>query len=257
MGCCSSENESVIMPRFFVEANNIKENIILIQGEDAKHISTVLRMKKNEKLVVCNGQNIDYDCIIKHMCKETVEVEIVEKKFNVAESKIKIKLFQALPKSDKMEFIIQKCVEIGVDEIVPIMTDNTIIKIEDSKKGEKKLERWNKISESAAKQSMRGKIPKISEILSYIQALEISKQLDKTIIPYENEKINTLRSSIKTFNGKSIGVFIGPEGGFTDKEIFLSQKYDIQSVTLGNRILRTETAGLVTIANIIYELGDD
>lgn len=257
MGCCSGKNESVTMTRFFVEIEDIKDNIILIQGENAKHIVTVLRMKKNEKLIVCDGHNIDYDCIIKHIYKETVEVEVVEKKTNTAETKIKVKLFQALPKLDKMDFIIQKCVEIGVDEIIPIITDNTIIKIEDTKKSQKKLERWNKISESAAKQSMRGKIPKISEILSYIQALEISKQLDKTIIPYENEKVNTLASSIRTFQGKSIGVFIGPEGGFTAKEILLAQEYSIQSVTLGNRILRSETAGLVTIANIIYELGDD
>lgn len=245
------------MPRFFIKDNQIDGNSILIQGDDAKHITTVLRMRKNEKLIVCNGQNIDYDCIIKDIHKDFVEVYIETENINTTEPNVKVKLYQALPKLDKMDFIIQKCVELGVDEIIPITTERTIVKVEVSKNNEKKFERWNKISEAAAKQSMRGKIPKVSGIIDYMEALKQSNILDMSIIPYENEKLNTLRSSIKNFKGKSIGVFIGSEGGFTDKEVIMAKQNNVQSVSLGNRILRTETAGIATVANIIYELGDE
>ncbi len=241
------------MHRFFVENSKIQGNNIFIYGEDIKHIS-VLRMKKNEKLIVCDRQNVDYNCIIKNVTKEFVEVEIIEQIVNDTEPKIKITLYQSLPKLDKMEFIIQKCVEVGVNKIIPIITERTIVKIEDNKKSEKKIERFNKISEVAAKQSMRGKIPEILDIISYKEALEQTKLLDLALIAYENEKLNSLRSLIQNFSGNSIGIFIGPEGGFTEKEISMAKEYNIKSISLGNRILRTETAGLVTIANILYEL---
>jgi len=245
------------MPRFFIEPNQINNDTVIIVGEDAKHISTVLRMRKDEKIVVCDGQSIDYDCIIRSINKDSVEVQITDQEMNHAEPNIKVKLYQALPKLDKMEFIIQKCVELGIDEIIPIITKNTIVKIDEPKKGEKKLERWNKISLAAAKQSKRGKVPKVLELRTYSEALKEVNLLDGAIIPYEREKITTLKSFVKAFTGKSIGIFIGPEGGFDPEEVAMAQKMGVQAVTLGNRILRTETAGLSTVSNIIYELGDE
>ncbi len=244
------------MSKFFVEPNQINGNYITIKGDDAKHIGAVLRMKKNEKLIVCNGQNMDYNCIIKDVTKQTVELEIMERERNNVEPHVKVKLYQSLPKLDKMDLIIQKCVELGVDEIIPIVTEHTIIKIEEDKI-KKKLERWNKVSESAAKQCMRGKIPHVANPIDYIEALKQSKDLDKSIIPYEKERIKTLRSAIKDFKGNTIGVFIGPEGGFSQTEIQEAINYGLEVVTLGNRILRTETAGFVVLANIMYEIGDE
>jgi 16S rRNA (uracil1498-N3)-methyltransferase len=245
------------MSRFFVKPEQISGNTVIIVGEDAKHIGTVLRMRKDEKITVCDGQSIDYNCIIIEVYKDSVEAQILDKKVNNAEPAIKVKLYQALPKLDKMEFIIQKCVELGIDEIIPVVSKRTIVKIEEPKKGEKKLERWNKISEAAAKQSMRGKIPQVSDIISFAKALEQAQLLDGAIIPYENEKQTTLKSFVQTFKGQTIGIFIGPEGGFEQEEILMAQKVGIQAITLGNRILRTETAGLAAVSNIIYELGDE
>lgn len=245
------------MHRFFVNPSQIDGSCILIKGNDVKHIGAVLRMKKNENLIVCDGQNTDYNCIIKDISKEEIELEIMEKKRNTVESQIKVKLYQSLPKLDKMDLIVQKCVELGIDEIVPIITERTISKTEDIKRIQKKVERWNKISESAAKQCMRGKIPIVANPIDYIIALEQAKDLDKSIIPYEKEYKISLRSCIKDFVGTTIGVFIGPEGGFSEREIETAVKYNLQPVTLGNRILRTETAGFVVLANIMYELGDE
>lgn len=245
------------MHRFFVNPSQIDGSCILIKGNDVKHIVAVLRMKKNENLIVCDGQNTDYNCIIKDISKEEIELEIMEKKRNTVESQIKVKLYQSLPKLDKMDLIVQKCVELGIDKIVPIITERTISKTEDIKRIQKKVERWNKISESAAKQCMRGKIPIVANPIDYITALEQAKDLDKSIIPYEKEYKISLRSCIKDFVGTTIGVFIGPEGGFSEREIETAVKYNLQPVTLGNRILRTETAGFVVLANIMYELGDE
>lgn len=243
------------MHRFFVSPNQINENTIIIKGDDVKHIGAVLRMKKSEKLIVCDGQNTDYDCIIKDITKKAVELEIAEKKRNTVEPTLKIRLYQSIPKIDKMDFIIQKCVELGVDEIMPIITDYTIIKV-DNQKIDKKLERWNKISETAAKQCMRGKIPKVLNPINFSEAVEHSKSSDIALIPYEYEKLHSLKFFIKDFTGINISIFIGPEGGFSQNEIDLAKQNNIKPITLGNRILRTETAGLVTIANILYELGD-
>lgn len=244
------------MPRFFANLSQINDNSIVINGEDAKHIGVVLRMKKNDKLIVCDGQNTDYSCIIKDISKDLIQLEILEKERNSIEPKIKIKLYQSIPKIDKMEFIIQKCIEVGVDEIIPTVTERTIVKI-DKNKINSKYERWNKIAESASKQCMRGKIPKISKPISFLEALNKSKSTDLALIPYEYEKLNKLRLSLQDFVGNSISIFIGPEGGFTESEIKLAKQNNLIPITLGKRILRTETAGLVTISNILYELGDE
>ncbi len=151
-----------------------------------------------------------------------------------------------------MELIIQKCVELGIDAIVPVETERSIVKL--NKKEYKKIERWQKIAEAAAKQTGRGKIPQIGNVLSFEQALQYSKKLDKSIIPYEKEQKTNLKEFIKNFEGKSIGIFIGAEGGFSEQEIVKAVEQNVLPVTLGKRILRTETAGMITTAILIYEI---
>lgn len=240
------------MSKFFVNQNQIKGSFVEIIGEDAYHISNVLRCKLGEKLTVSAENSLDYICKISKFEKDTVILDIIDCIGNESEPNLKITLYQALPKSEKMELIIQKCVEIGVDCIVPIKTDRCIVKL--NGKEDKKLDRWNKISEAAAKQSKRGKIPKVKNILSFKEALKDCQSLGQAIIPYENEKVNTIKSFSKNFKGDSIGIFIGPEGGFTENEINLATQNNILPITLGNRILRTETAGLFTSIILLYEM---
>jgi len=240
------------MPKFFVNKNNIGEKNIEITGNDAIHITTVLRSKINDEIIVCDGDGTDYTCRLIGINKKQVLAKIVNKYQNENEPNLKITLYQGVPKGDKMELTIQKCVEIGVDRIVPVITENTVVKIGD--KAEKKIVRWNKISEAAAKQCGRGKIPIVDEIMKFEEAIEDSKTLDNSIIPYEKERNNNINNFIKNFKGKSIGIFIGPEGGFSENEINLCFENKITSVSLGKRILRTETAGLVTSVILLYEL---
>ncbi len=239
------------MPKFFVTKQQIKQQIEIV-GEDAKHIKTVLRKKEGEERIVCDGEGIDYICNINCFEENKIIADIVEKRLCEAEPPVKITLFQGLPKADKMELIIQKCVELGVDAIVPVETERSIVKL--YKKEHKKIERWQKIAEAAAKQSGRGKIPQIENVLSFEQALQCSKELDKSIIPYEREQKRNLKEFIKNFEGESIGVFVGAEGGFSEQEIAKAIQQNVLPVTLGKRILRTETAGMVTTAILIYEI---
>jgi len=242
------------MAKFFVEKNNIGEKNIEITGKDARHIATVLRMKVDDEIIICDGFCTDYQCRLIGVNKKQVLAEIIKKYKNENEPNLKITLYQGIPKGDKIEQAIQKCIEIGVDRIVPVITENTVVKIEE--KAEKKNMRWNKIAEAAAKQCGRGKIPLVDNIMTFDKAIMDSKKLDKAIIPYENEKNTNIRSFAKEFIGKSIGIFIGPEGGFSENEITLCKKNNIPSVSLGKRILRTETAGLVTSVILLYELED-
>lgn len=249
------------MPKFFVKNEQIENNNITIKGEDVNHIINVLRMKTNELLNICNSQTGEnYLASIKKYEKDNVQCEIIEKIVDSTESNVKITIFQGLPKFDKMEFIIQKNTEVGVTKIVPVIMQRTIVKLGD--KENKKIERWRKISEIAAKQSMRDIIPEISNIIKIKDVSEQAINFDAFFIAYENEKNNTLKEELKrvkeykTKNKQyNIGILIGPEGGIDEKEIEVLKKIEnVKIVTLGSRILRTETAGLVMSSNIIYEL---
>ena len=242
------------MPKYFVEPENIKDNNIIITGEDVKHISTVLRAKLGDVLEVCNGCSEDFECKIKEISKEQIELEIVSKKPCYAEPKAKITLFQGLPKADKMELIIQKCVEIGIDKIVPVATERSVVKLNDKEKI-KKVERWQKISLSAAKQSGRGIIPKIEDVISYNEAIKVAKTMQKAIIFYENEAKRELKEILKNIKDEEIGIFIGPEGGFANEEINKAKTEGLETASLGERVLRTETAAVVATAILLYELG--
>ena len=239
------------MPKFFVSKQQIA-NQITILDEDAKHIKTVLRAKPGEEMTVCDGEGTDYFCKINAVAEKEILLDILEKKPCQTEPAVKITLFQGLPKADKMDMIIQKCVELGIDSIVPVVTERTIVKLD--KKEPKKIQRWQKIAESAAKQSGRGKIPCIENVLSFSQAIEESKKLCSAVIPYEKELQRGIKEFVKSFSGDTLGIFIGPEGGFSLEEIQQAQKEGILPITLGKTILRTETAAIAATAILLHEL---
>lgn len=244
------------MYQFFVDPGQIQGTRITITGKDVNHIKNVLRMAVGDKICVINGQNNkEYYCEITAVGNDAVDTRICEIRESDQELGNEVVLFQGLPKSDKMELIIQKAVELGVHTIVPVSTDRTVVKL-DAKKEANKRKRWMSISESAAKQSGRLRIPEVTPVVSYREALEMAKKMDVRLIPYElaegMEKTRELMSSIQP--GQSVAVFIGPEGGFESSEIEKAMEIGAWPITLGKRILRTETAGLVTLAMLVYNL---
>lgn len=244
------------MYRFYIEQEKVSDATITIDGADVNHIKNVLRMKIGEKLIACDGQGIDYCCIIAEFEKDSILLSITERKKTDTELSAKLILFQGLPKKDKMELIIQKSVELGAYEIVPVMMKRTIVKLEDKKKELKKLERWQAIAEGAAKQSGRGFIPKVHEVVSYHEALKMASACDLSLLPYEcAEGIEKTRTFVSQCRGKdSIGIFIGPEGGFEEEEVAQARKQGVEPITLGKRILRTETAGLAILSLLMLTL---
>lgn len=244
------------MSKFFVKQNQIENNVIKVIGEDVNHIANVLRMRKNDEIQLCNqntGEN--YIATITNIFKDCVECEIKEKIEKTTESNVHITLFQGIPKFEKMELIIQKCTEIGVKNIVPVMMERTVVKLDD-KVATKKLERWQKIAEIASKQSMRDCIPNVENIIK-IKEIDTSK-FDIVLVAYENEEHNMLKTELNklkiTGREYNIAIVVGPEGGISGKEINILKEKNAVFVSLGKRILRTETAGLVMLGNIIYEL---
>ncbi len=248
------------MYHFYTEKSNISDTQITLTGEDVNHIKNVLRMKTGEELIICDGEGTDHYCRIASFEGNTVIADILESFGSKAELDTRLFLFQGMPKKDKMELIIQKAVELGVYEIIPVMTKRVIVKLDDAKKEARKLERWQSIAESAAKQSGRGIIPKIAEVMDYRQALEYAKTLDANLIPYENADnsecgMEGSRSIVRDLNGKkSVGIFIGPEGGFEEGEVEQAVNAGFKCISLGRRILRTETAGLAILSVIMFEL---
>ncbi len=244
------------MHRFYVVPDQMNGDTVSITGPDVNHIKNVLRMKQGEEIIICNGQGKDCYCIINRMSDKEITAEIQSMTDTGTELKTRITLFQGLPKKDKMELIIQKAVELGVNEIVPVMTKRAVVKLEDKKKEDKKLERWQLIAEGAAKQSGRGIIPKIKSPLSYGEAVKQASSMDIGLIPYENASgIQSTREIMKSLNQyETIGVFIGPEGGFEEAEIELAKTNHIIPITLGRRILRTETAGLAVLSMMVLML---
>lgn len=247
------------MYHFYVDKCNIDDGRIRINGQDVNHIKNVLRMREGEKIIVCDGEGTEYTAAISSMYSDEITADIISCEKSGAESNTRIYLFQGLPKKDKMELIIQKAIELGVYEIIPVMTKRVIVKLEDKKREEKKLERWRTIAESAAKQSGRGIIPHVSEVVSFKDAVKRAGELDVSVIPYEKadggaDGMSRTREIIRGMRGgKSVGVFIGPEGGFEEDEIELAGEAGISAISLGKRILRTETAGIMITAVIMFE----
>ena len=245
------------MYRFFVKKDQIQEDVVIIIGSDVNHIKNVLRMKKGETILISDGEDREYVCTIDELENEQVRAKIEDVNGVAKELPIKVTLFQALPKGDKMETVIQKMIELGAYEIVPVSTKRCIVKL-DNKKAVSKTKRWNSIAESAAKQSKRGIIPKVSMPVTYKEALKMAEAMDKVLIPYENaENMAHTRQVVSQIKmGMTVGIFIGPEGGIEEDEILKLKEIGAHIVTLGNRILRTETAGFTAASLIQYELGD-
>lgn len=242
------------MYHFFVKPEQVTENEVEIVGSDVNHIRNVLRMKQGEQVCVNDGVH-EYLCSLTRLEAEAVTAGIEQVNEKSSELPVKLVLFQGLPKADKMEMIIQKCVELGVSEIVPVQMKRCVVKF-DSKKEEAKRKRWQTISESAAKQAGRGMIPNIHPMMSYKQALEYASGMEHILVPFEHaENMEETRKAFSAVKpGESAAVFIGPEGGFEDEEIALAQEKGAKAITLGRRILRTETAGMAVLAMMGYVL---
>ena len=245
------------MHHFFVSPNQIDEKYVTITGGDVNHIKNVLRMKVDEELLVSNGQDKDYYCKIEAISDDEIKALILDEEFEGTELPTELYLFQGLPKSDKMELIIQKAVELGVKEIIPVATKRCVVKLDDKKEASK-IKRWQAISESAAKQSRRTIIPEISSVMSFKEAINRAKEFELGIIPYENFKDmkETKEVLSKVKKGIKIGIFIGPEGGFEESEVQYALDNGIHPISLGKRILRTETAGLAIVSVLMFQLED-
>ncbi len=244
------------MPKFFIESKQIKNNKIEIIGEDVKHIIQVLRAKKGEEVTICNiDTQCNYLAKIEQIKPESILCDIINIIESSSEPSIEVSIFQGLPKSDKMEYIIQKNIELGVKEIQPVIMQRCVAKWE--KKGEnKKIERWQKIAQSAAKQSGRDIIPSIYAPITIQELCNKISEFDLMLVAYEEETSNTLKNELKnakSFKGMKIGIIIGPEGGIDKKEIEKLVENSVKVITLGKRILRTETASIAIISDIMYE----
>lgn len=243
------------MHHFFVSPDQIGEEYVIIRGSDVNHIKNVLRMKVDEKLLVSNGLDRDFYCVIESIGEAEIRAKILDIDYEGTELPSKLYLFQGLPKADKMELIIQKAVELGATQIIPVATKRCVVKL-DEKKEASKIKRWQAISESAAKQSRRMVIPEITEVMSFKEAIDRAKNMDIGIIPYENFKDMEETGKILSHVGKGmeIGIFIGPEGGFEESEIQYAIDNGIRPISLGKRILRTETAGLAILSVLMFSL---
>lgn len=236
------------MYNFFVSDGHKKDNRYFIDGDDYNHIKNVLRMNVGDEILVSCDNSSDL-CRIESIERDVIFAEIIEPDYKNTNLPVNIHLFQGLPKSDKLELIIQKAVELGVYSITPVAMKRSIVKI-DEKKKKSKTERWQAISAAAAKQSKRNFVPEICDILSYKQALEKAKDLDMLLVPYEcADGMSATKEALKSIkSGMNIGIIIGPEGGFEPAEIDSAVDMGGKIISLGNRILRTETAAITAVA---------
>lgn len=235
------------MPKFFVDKCQVLSNNITVTGDDVNHISRVLRMQSGDELTVCDKEGMDYFCEIEKITKEEVLLKINDKKACPAEPETKVTLYQCIPKSGKMDSIIQKAVELGVYEIVPVLSKRCVAKGE-------KSDRWQKISFEAAKQCGRGIIPIVHPAMNFKEAVKSLSEKDLALFPYEEATDGSLRN-IPT-DVKSVGIIVGPEGGFDKGEVEEGKKLGARIITLGKRILRTETAGSTVISIVMSILGE-
>ncbi len=240
------------MRSFFTEPENVKDDVIILT-EDASHIKKVLRMQAGDEVLVFDGTGAEYLSEIEEIESGLVKCRIKDQRMSESEPRIKVTVFQGIPKSDKMEQIIQKCVELGVFSIVPVKTDRCIAKVKDNEK----IKRWNKISREAVKQCGRGVVPKIMEPVKFKEALALMKEMDVALMPYEilgHDGEHGLKEILKNNKeAKEIGIIIGPEGGFSDSEAHLAQELGVKTIGLGKRILRTETVASSVLSVIMYE----
>lgn len=246
------------MRKFYVPSNQITENKIKILNEDINHIKNVLRLNKGDKIEICDkDSSINYICEILEVSKEYVDCKILEIAKSEAEGNVELTVFQGLPKADKMELIIQKCTELGAFKFVPVEFSRSVVKL-NSKDSFKKVDRWQKIAETAAKQSKRDLIPVVEQLINVKELCNQIKDYDLVLLAFENEENNNLKNELlkikETKEKIKIAIIIGPEGGIEEKEVSLLSDSGAKVVTLGKRILRTETAALTMASIIMYEL---
>ena len=243
------------MHHFFADPTQVAEDTIFITGPDVNHMKHVLRMKPGEEVLISDGTGRDYTCEVEAFEPDRAVVRIHSVCDSRMELPAEIWLFRGLPKADKMELIIQKAVELGACQVIPVETKRCVVRL-DGKKAAKKVERWQQIAESAAKQSKRMLIPSVHPVMTFKDALAWAKEMDVRLIPYELAQgiaeTKALLSEIRP--GQSIGIFIGPEGGFEEKEIEAAIDAGVSTITLGKRILRTETAGLAILSVLMFQL---
>lgn len=243
------------MQQFFAEPSQIKENKIYLEGADVNHMKNVLRMKPGEDVRINDGTGKTYLCCVSAYEEQTAVLDILKELDSDTELPSRIILFQGLPKGDKMEWIVQKAVELGAYSIVPFAAKRSVVKL-DEKKAAKKQVRWQAIARGAAEQSGRGIVPEVHTVHTFAEALKMAEELDVILIPYELEE--GMRETVRVLDdilpGQSVGIFIGPEGGFEEEEVERAKKSGAHPVTLGKRILRTETAGLAALSILMYYL---
>lgn len=240
------------MPRFFVES--LAGDPIVIEGGDARHITLSLRMKQGEELILCDGKGTEAVCAVASLCPESVVLDVKERRASETEPKTRVTLYQALPKADKMEYIVQKAVELGVYRIVPVLTSRCISR-PDEKTAAKKRERLCKIAAEAAKQSGRGIIPEVDGVLTFKNAVKEMSTAGLPIFFFEHASL-PLRKYMEKYTGGDIAVMVGAEGGFSDEEAAFAEENGLLSASLGPRILRCETAPVAALAAIMYAAGE-
>lgn len=244
------------MGRFFVLPHQIDGDTIRIEGGDAQHIGKVLRLNVGDEITICDGAGNDYQAKISRIEKNEVQSRIISRCKADTEPKLRVVLYQGIPKAAKMDFVIQKAVELGVAEIVPVMTKRSVVKL-DAKGAKGKVERWNKIAAEASKQCNRAVIPEVAPVMNLKEALSHMQQMDLKLIPYEAEEKTGLRDVLEQHGqAENIGILIGPEGGFDQMEVETAREAGLLPVRLGRRILRTETAPLAVIAALMYAYGE-
>jgi len=240
------------LQRYFVSPEQMMGNQIRFQGDDLHHIAKVMRSNPGDQVIVSDGTGRDFLARLSIVSKDEVIAEVIDEIRESRELPVHITLAQGLAKGEKMDLIVQKATELGVTEIIPFTSSRTIVKLDD-KKEKNRITRWRKIAKEAAEQSHRSRIPKISEVISFKELLQYGTQVDCALIAYEQEQqFNFPQLLSRHANGCNILVTIGPEGGFSEEEIDLAIEYGFSPVSLGKRILRTETAGLVALAYCIY-----
>ena len=240
------------MANFYIDKSDITENIATISGEEAQHISRVLRMKKGDEVTLCDGEGMFYEAVLSDFSDKTVTAEITSSRKAETEPDVQVTVFQGVPKNPKLETIIQKLTEIGAVRLVPVDTKRAVARLDK----ENKVDRLRKIAREAAKQSKRGIVPEVLSPMSFKEAVKMAAEADLALIPYEEEREMSLKKALMGKTPKTVSVMIGPEGGFDSEEIKLAKENGITSVTLGKRILRTETAPLAVCSAILYELGE-
>lgn len=242
------------MTRFFVEAQDLSGDTLHLTGENFQH-AKVLRLKPGERMLVCDGQGEEALCTVRQVGAAELELEVLERRESETEAAVRVSVYMAFPKADKLEHVIQKATELGAYEIVAFPSARCVSR-PDEKSLKKKLERWQKIAASAAEQSGRGRIPEVVTLGSFKEALGRAKQADKALLFYENEHAVTLRMALESGAFQTVSLLTGPEGGLEEAEVDQARKAGFQVCTLGSRILRCETAPLCALSAVMYAAGE-